>query len=150
MLQRPDEESQNAAHLCVYCVVVMDVILHNHRFTFLFFFPFAYLFALAHFFHTQICILCMHKCGCFCVSHNSTTAGQRVQPCCSLSCHSVRWYTHLIHFALTPNSSTHSLCHAVSLQPDLCFKYGRFFCVAIQTEAFNPRTGMGLLAAEQH
>lgn len=37
MLQRPDEESQNAAHLCVYCVVVMDVILHNHRFTFLFF-----------------------------------------------------------------------------------------------------------------
>lgn len=91
------------------------------------FFPFAYLFALAHFFHTQICILCMHKCGCFCVSHNSTTAGQRVQPCCSLSCHSVRWYTHLIHFALTPNSRTHSLCHAVSLQPDLCFKYGRFF-----------------------
>lgn len=46
---------------------------------------------------------------CMCVSHNSTTIGQRVQPSCSLSGHSARWFTDLIHFAPT-------LTHCLSLQ----------------------------------
>lgn len=44
------------------------------------------------------------QCGCFTVSHNSTTVGQHVQPSCSLSGHRVRWYRDLIHFALTLSS----------------------------------------------
>lgn len=36
------------------------------------------------------------------MSHNSATVGQRVQPSCSLSGHSVSWCAHLIHFAAAP------------------------------------------------
>lgn len=105
LLQTPANESRNAEHLRVF--VVLSSQKHSciiASFTF----PFVA--------HDSMCVrLCVHVvymhafgacsmwvilCVCVCVSHNSATVGQHVQPSRSLSGHSVRRHTGLIHFAL--------------------------------------------------
>lgn len=95
-------KSECGAPTCACAVIVVDMFLHNHDFTF----PFLHTPACARLSCAFVYFTCMRLClmGVCAWVTAAPHAGQRVQPSCSLLGHSVRWYTNLIHFALTLNS----------------------------------------------